>query len=575
MAGALPAVPLEALTSDDPREIGDFRLLGRLGTGGMGIAYLADGPTGWAVVKTMWPQLRSDPAFRARLGRELDAMRATASPQVAAVLAQDLLAESPWFAMEFVPGLTLKRRVEENGPLPARELRDLASGLASALAVTNAAGVVHRDLKPANIMMSPTGPRLIDFGVADMAEATQLTATGFVVGSAGWLAPEQITGNDVTTQTDVHAWGLCVLYAATGKAPFAGENTTATIYQVLHTAPEVPASLGNPLAPLVTAALAKDPAARPSVTQLVSQSTGAPLAAAGAATTVQHFASTAVTASPAAPTAPPPTPGHNRGPALLIGALVAIGVLALAGIGIAVGRGTANSSQSSTAASSAAAPTSATPTTSKTAQPAPLATPTSAKPTPTTAKPTTAAAAAPVASVIPSSAFTNATASPGCSNSFGLTGAELLIDADGTTGWRCDNRVSNAEGNTNTSPTAGQSVDFYLNAPYAITQTQMIEGAATDSFRWCENGRLQTVQWDFNDGTAPVTENIPDRSDYPGASFVTTDLPDSHTTDHVTMSVVGIYPAGTVCTNNGETGRPWEYGPTAKPSEVRFVGYRA
>ena len=362
----------------------------------MGIAYLAEGPQGWAVVKTMWPQLRGDSTYRARLARELDAMRAAQSPYVADVLTQELDCDNPWFAMEFVPGVTLRRRVEESGPLPPDEVRTLAAGLANAIAAIAAVGVVHRDLKPANVMLSPTGPRLIDFGVADIAEATQLTQTGFVVGSAGWLAPEQITGGEVTPATDVHAWGLCVLYAASGKAPFSGENTTATIYQVLHATPEVTASVREPLAALVTSSLAKETSQRPTPAQLAA----ALGTVVSSATTIERLGATtiaAVAASPGygAPVATQPTvrpPSKGTGKAMLIGALAAIGVLALVGVGIAVGR---NSSTTATpAASTSPKPVASTPAAppSKTGT-APVTVPVSPTVTPTQAQPATTCAA--------------------------------------------------------------------------------------------------------------------------------------------------------------------------------------
>jgi len=131
--GQLPSVPLDPLDAADPRQLGEYRLLGRLGVGGMGVAYLADGPQGWAVVKSMWPQMRADRAFRTRLARELDAMRKAQSPRVARVLHEEINGADPWFAMEFVPGSTLKRRLEESGPLQPRELQDFAGQLATAL----------------------------------------------------------------------------------------------------------------------------------------------------------------------------------------------------------------------------------------------------------------------------------------------------------------------------------------------------------------------------------------------------------------------------------------------------------
>ncbi len=349
--------PLEPLARADPREIGGMRLLGRLGSGGMGIAYLAETDSGLVVVKTMWPQLHADPALRARLSRELEAMRAVSCDYVAAPLAEDLDADEPWFSMEYVPGVTLKRRVEAGPALTPAEVFSLAAGLVRALDFISASGVIHRDLKPANVMMSPTGPKIIDFGVAAMAEATQLTTTGLVVGSAGWLAPEQVLGEQVTAATDVHAWGLCVLYAATGKAPYVTDNSTATMYKVLHADPDVPAWLGQPLAPLVRAATSKDPAARPAITELVRRTSEVPIAflpppdglvrpqpqpehvARVPVAATEGFAAEAASRR-SVPVPPPPTP-RLRAPvarkgrrSFVVAAVVVLGIVAVGVLGV-------------------------------------------------------------------------------------------------------------------------------------------------------------------------------------------------------------------------------------------------
>ena len=349
--------PLEPLARADPREIGGMRLLGRLGSGGMGIAYLAETDSGLVVVKTMWPQLHADPALRARLSRELEAMRAVSCDYVAAPLAEDLDADEPWFSMEYVPGVTLKRRVEAGPALTPAEVFSLAAGLVRALDFISASGVIHRDLKPANVMMSPTGPKIIDFGVAAMAEATQLTTTGLVVGSAGWLSPEQVLGEQVTAATDVHAWGLCVLYAATGKAPYVTDNSTATMYKVLHADPDVPDWLGQPLAPLVRAATSKDPAARPAITELVRRTSEVPIAflpppdglvrpqpqpehvARVPVAATEGFAAEAASRR-SVPVPPPPTP-RLRAPvarkgrrSFVVAAVVVLGIVAVGVLGV-------------------------------------------------------------------------------------------------------------------------------------------------------------------------------------------------------------------------------------------------
>lgn len=265
-----PDVPTEPLRDRDPRKVGGFRLLGRLGYGGMGVAYLAERSGNRAVVKIVRSDLADSSTFRARLLRELEAMRRAAGPHTAALLDSDLDADPPWFAMEFIPGANLGRYVPDGGPLAGGSLEAFALALAQALAHVHAVGVIHRDLKPSNVMMSPTGPRLIDFGIAGMEEGTHLTHTGSIVGSTGWLAPEQVTGDPVTPATDVHAWALCVLYAATGRPPFGADTSTAAMYRVLETTPDIPDWIGQPLGDLITGAVAKDPAYRPTLEQVTS-----------------------------------------------------------------------------------------------------------------------------------------------------------------------------------------------------------------------------------------------------------------------------------------------------------------
>lgn len=269
--GAMPAVPLEPLRNRDPRDVGEFRLLGRLGGGGMGVAFLAEGQGQWAVVKIIRSELADSTDFQARLRRELEAMSRAAGPRTADVLAKGVEEDPSWFAMEFIPGVTLARHVTDSGPIDRGRLYSFARELAEVLADIHRAGVIHRDLKPANIMMSPTGPRLIDFGIAAFQDGTQLTATGSVMGTSGWLAPEQITGDPVSAATDVHSWALCVLYAATGRQPIEADNSGAAMYRILELTPEIPTFIEDPLRVLVESALSKDPARRPSVDRILHE----------------------------------------------------------------------------------------------------------------------------------------------------------------------------------------------------------------------------------------------------------------------------------------------------------------
>jgi alpha-tubulin suppressor-like RCC1 family protein/predicted Ser/Thr protein kinase len=260
---------LEPLTADDPVECGGYRILGKLGSGGQGVAYLAQsGPT-WCVVKRV-PRGFSDRELRrAWMAREVDSLKAIDSPLVAGLLEADLQAEEPWFAMEYVPGVSLAALVDESGPLSSDALMELALGLAKCLDATERAGVTHRDLKPSNVMMSPTGPRLIDFGVATHAEATNLTSPGELVGTMRWLAPEQLMSSAVTPATDVHAWGMLVHFAASGGPAVSAETVPGTMYQILHVSPDLPDGLPAVLAGLVEQALRKAPEQRPSVAEIL------------------------------------------------------------------------------------------------------------------------------------------------------------------------------------------------------------------------------------------------------------------------------------------------------------------
>ena len=257
-----PRVPLEPLYSRDPRQLGDYRLLGRLGSGGMGVAFLAEAPSGWAVVKLLRPDIADDRRRRRWIARELEAMRLAAGPFTASLLEEHVDEDPSWFAMEFIPGMTLQRHIDESGPLKAPALNEFASRLKTGLIGIHAHGLVHRDLKPSNIILSPSGPRLIDFGIAYVPGATQWT-TGVVMGSLGWLAPEQIQGAEPSPATDTYAWALCVIFAATGKPPFGSISGPMEGYKPFLATPEIPAAIHEPLRTEVIRALSTDPALRP------------------------------------------------------------------------------------------------------------------------------------------------------------------------------------------------------------------------------------------------------------------------------------------------------------------------
>nr|WP_243876170.1 serine/threonine-protein kinase [Streptomyces sp. 846.5] len=255
---------MQALESDDPPQLGGYRLLARLGAGGMGRVYLARSRGGRRVaLKVIRPELADDPDFRARFAREVASARAVSGAFTVAVLDADPEAATPWLATEYVPGPSLSAAVREHGPLPLDSVRALAAGLAEALEAIHAAGVVHRDLKPSNVLLAADGPRVIDFGISRAAEATELTRTGMVVGSPGFMSPEQIEGTAVTPATDVFSLGAVLAFAATGAGPFGEGATPALLYRVVHSEPRLDGVPG-PLRGLISACLAKEAATRPS-----------------------------------------------------------------------------------------------------------------------------------------------------------------------------------------------------------------------------------------------------------------------------------------------------------------------
>ena len=264
------------LRPGDPRHIAGFEILGRLGQGGMGVVYLAEHPEmGPAALKFVQPG-SDDGTFRARFRREVEAVERVRSPRVAPVLAADPDADTPWLATAFVDGPTLDEAVEARGPMAGERLVSLAVALADALAAIHAAGVVHRDLKPANILLTPDTPVVIDFGIAALREAPALTRTGYMVGTAGWMAPEQVRAGRPGPKVDVFTWGLVVAYAASGRPPFGTGAPDALAYRVVHEEPDLPA-LPDPLDRVVRSALVKDPRIRPEVADLLTALTDEPI----------------------------------------------------------------------------------------------------------------------------------------------------------------------------------------------------------------------------------------------------------------------------------------------------------
>ncbi|WP_329460441.1 serine/threonine-protein kinase [Streptomyces sp. NBC_01497] len=256
------------LRREDPRVVGSFRLHRRLGAGGMGVVYLGSDRRGQRVaLKVIRPDLAEDQEFRSRFAREVSAARRIRGGCTARLVAADLEAERPWFATQYVPGPSLHDKVAEEGPLTASDVAAVGAALSEGLVAVHEAGVVHRDLKPSNILLSPKGPRIIDFGIAWATGASTLTHVGTAVGSPGFLAPEQVRGAMVTPATDVFALGATLAYAATADSPFGHGSSEVMLYRVVHEQPQL-RDVPDTLAPLLRACLAKDPGDRPSTLQL-------------------------------------------------------------------------------------------------------------------------------------------------------------------------------------------------------------------------------------------------------------------------------------------------------------------
>lgn len=259
------------LRREDPRVVGSFRLHRRLGAGGMGVVYLGSDKRGQRVaLKVIRPELAEDQEFRHRFAREVSAARRIRGGCTARLVAADLEAERPWFATQYVPGPSLYDRVGTDGPLPAGEVASIGAALAEGLVAVHDAGVVHRDLKPSNILLSPKGPRIIDFGIAWATGASTLTHVGTAVGSPGFLAPEQVRGAAVTPATDVFAFGATLAYAAAADSPFGQGSSEVMLYRVVHEEPDL-RGVPDSLAPLVYACLAKEPEDRPDTARLAER----------------------------------------------------------------------------------------------------------------------------------------------------------------------------------------------------------------------------------------------------------------------------------------------------------------
>ncbi|MGX1541688.1 protein kinase domain-containing protein [Streptomyces adustus] len=259
-----------ALEAGDPATVGGYRLSARLGAGGMGKVYLSYTPGGRAVaIKVIRPEFSEDPEFRRRFKQEVDAAQRVQGLYTAPVIDADPDGPRPWLATAYVPGPSLADAVAAHGPLPVPTVLLLVAGIAEALHVIHRAGIVHRDLKPSNVLLASDGPRVIDFGIARAADATALTGSGVTVGTPSFMAPEQAAGREITAATDVFALGQVAAYAALGTPAFGEGTGHGVLYRIVHEEPDLSA-LPEGTRELVTRCLAKDPAARPSVTDVVA-----------------------------------------------------------------------------------------------------------------------------------------------------------------------------------------------------------------------------------------------------------------------------------------------------------------
>ncbi|MBF6228277.1 serine/threonine protein kinase [Nocardia abscessus] len=263
---------MKPLGTNDPARIGDYRLLGVLGAGGMGRVYLGRNAGGRTVaVKVIRPDM-IDAEFRQRFRREVAAARRVGGQFTAPVLDADVDADPPWLATGYVAGFALDDAVDRYGPFSENSLLVLAHGLIEAVAAVHRAGVVHRDLKPSNVLLALDGPKVIDFGIARAIDDSKLTTTGKVIGSPGFMCPEQVTGDPGGPPGDVFALGGVLVFAATGHGPFGVGDTVQMLWRVVYEEPQLD-DVPERLRPLLAACLTKDPAARPTPDQLLTQLT--------------------------------------------------------------------------------------------------------------------------------------------------------------------------------------------------------------------------------------------------------------------------------------------------------------
>src|SRR5580704_11191187 len=308
----MPPKPLE---TGDPRTLGRFELLARLGEGGQGIVYLGRGP-GPGEERVAVKVLRStaDASVLERLARELDAIHHVQPFVTASVIEASTDGERRYIVSEFIDGPSLQERVDARGPLPEGELQRLAVGTATALTAIHGAGVVHRDFKPANVLLGPDGPRVIDVA----------TMTSGVIGTPSYISPEQLSGARPTSAVDIFAWAVTMVYAATGRPAFGGDTVMAVMHRILTEQPDI-SGVPESLITVISDCLSKDPSKRPSARDLLLRLVDPSLA--NRTGPVPSLAgSTASDYTPVQPaTGPVPAPRRSRrGPVLAAGGAAAV-----------------------------------------------------------------------------------------------------------------------------------------------------------------------------------------------------------------------------------------------------------
>ena len=303
---------MDRLQAGDPASVGGYRLLGRLGAGGMGQVFLGQSPGGRMVaVKLIHPAHAGTPHFRERFAREIEAARRVGGFHTAPVVDADPLADPPWMVTAYIEGPSLQDAVGRYGPMPPDRLRALAAGLAEGLAAIHARGLVHRDLKPANVILAADGPRIIDFGIARAVDATTgLTTTGTVMGTLAYMSPEQLRGEPAGPPSDVFSLGSVLAFAATGRPPFSGDSAAAVMFRIVNQPPDLTGVAEAGLARLIMGCLAKTATERPRVPAVLAAFTGQSTAFAGGTA----FAGDTALAGGFAPPTPVVRPAAADGP---------------------------------------------------------------------------------------------------------------------------------------------------------------------------------------------------------------------------------------------------------------------